>query len=122
MSILGIAPSTSPTSLEEKQEQLRSDVSRRVDVLYLQMKGTFNQLYDLIWNNPSGLTPQESVDAFGPQAIRLFQLAGLMQDTLNTAKPNSVTQVTPMAPTFNADGTVTLAPRDPGPTDPPTAD
>jgi len=83
-----------------------------------QRVNTYNQIFNLIWNNAQGLTPQEVVAALGTNAAVLFALAAQEQSIL----PAAVAQVNPVATvslpsppagwtvTPNADGSVALTP------------
>lgn len=69
----------------------------------------FINQYNVLWNNTEGYTAQEILNGFGADATSLFQLAGLVQNLVNTVSPDTLTQLPLQTPTFNEDGTVNLS-------------
>src|ERR1700733_10468042 len=76
---------------------------------YQRLQNILNRGTQLIWNNPNGLTPQESINLYGPNGVALVQLSGLLCGLLGaigSTTPNPVPAGWALAP--NADGTVTI--------------
>jgi len=64
--------------------------------------------FDLVWNNPMGLTPQEALNALGTDAGQLLTFAETLKATINTLAPGTITQAAPHNVTVNQDGTATV--------------
>lgn len=69
---------------------------------------SFTRIFNIVWNNRNGLTPQQVCDALATDAGSLFALAGGLQAVINTAQAGSLTLTPPKAVTVNSDGTVTI--------------
>ena len=95
------------SDVEYQQCQVQINIESAMKDLHGRMVFTFNQVMDLVWNNPN-LTPQQVMDAFGPRAAELFQLAGLCQNTIETALPGTNLLQPTVVFTINNDGTVTV--------------
>ena len=67
-----------------------------------------NALWNMIWNNRLGFTPQQIFDQFGTEASELFVFSGQMQTMLVSINSEYVPLVPPYNYTINADGTVTV--------------
>lgn len=66
-------------SKEQKSERTRAEIEKLLltgcDELYLRSKFIF----DLVWDNKHGLTPQEVFDSFGTEALSFAKLFGLTE-------------------------------------------
>lgn len=98
-------------TLEAKQEKLRNRVSRQSQQTFQGLRNTYTEIFNSMWNNRQGLTPQEAFDALGTEAGELFKFAGIMLATLEAAKPGSTDDL-PKGDTskytINQDGTVSV--------------
>ena len=87
--------------------QAQQAIETKMRELHAQMVSYFNQIMTLVWSHPT-LTPQQIMDQYGTNAHNLFDMAGLCQQTIESALPNT----TLLGPTYNftinADGTVTI--------------
>ena len=103
----------SPTdSLETRQARTATRLSRRMINGETQLLRSFSALYQEVWQNPDGLTPQQVCDALGSRAASLFVVAGTMSNALYTIDPaglgTMVNMPTGYTVTLHADGTATL--------------
>lgn len=63
----------------------------------------------VLWDSPTGVSPQLVLDELGPEALVLFQLSGALEDFLESVKPGVCGEVgCPYEFTVNPDGTITL--------------
>ena len=68
----------------------------------------FTDLWERLWSNPDGLTPQEVCDSLGKDASQLFQLAQEVQTMISALNPGAIPMVAPYKYTINPDGSVTI--------------
>lgn len=85
-------------------------VKRVLNGLNAQLKMQHTAAYNMIWNNPY-FPAQEIVNAFGADAIPLFQLSSALQDILAAADPGYEFMVPDYALTIHTDGSIELVPR-----------
>lgn len=111
MGILDLPPSQDPTTLENKKQRTALVIRNSVLMLFAQMKNGYEQNHTQVWENPDGLTPQQVCDALGSDAVELFTLASVLANTVNHAKPDTITGSVPdgVTATPNEDGTVTIS-------------
>ena len=76
--------------------------------MYSKMLRQHQQLWDLLWNNPSGLTAQEVLDEYGSDAAQFFIISQGIQTMLVQAMTGYVPIVPPFPYVINPDGTVTI--------------
>jgi hypothetical protein len=96
------APKLNKTQAKAK---VRTRVITGVRGLFDRMLNEFVTDVGLVWQNEDGLTPDEALEALGPDGVEIFRLAAILKDAINAAKPNTITQVTPdVIP--HADGTI----------------
>ena len=93
---------------EQKQERTAMQIAKKSYETYAALIGTYKDLQQKVWNNPSGLTPQEVFDSLGTNAGELFTLSALLVQTVNSVKPNTLNPAQPYEYTINEDGTVTV--------------
>ena len=109
MSLISNIP-TGPT--EPTTEQLIARTNSRIKKvslnIYKTMENRHESVWDLIWNNKDGLTPQEILDSFGSDAAELFLFSGSIQAMLASAGAGYVPVETPNEFVVNGDGTVTV--------------
>ena len=93
---------------EEKIHDLRTEITKVSTRLYSKMQRRHMELFNLIWENPEGLTAQEIFDEYGADAKDFFIMSQGIQGLLYQAGG----AYTPLAPpyeyTLNTDGTVTV--------------
>ena len=94
-------------SSEEALAQTIKSIKNSSTQLFNQMVQNYNSNVNRVWNNQYGLTPQQVLTGFGPDASGLFGLANKLADTINYAIPNTIT-IGSLPVTFNQDGTVTV--------------
>ena len=93
---------------EQKVQRLVQRVKGQSTMQFQQLVRSFIDNYNLVWNNPEGLTPEEVLNGFGKDATSLFQASVALQTMINTIVPGTLTQTALKPVTFNEDGTVTL--------------
>jgi len=92
---------------EELAFQAKSRVLAGVNSAYNQMVSLYSQAQLLIFSNPDGLTPQEVLAAFGPDAAELLRISGIVQAAINAATPGKAKEL-PVVLAPNEDGTVSI--------------
>lgn len=95
------------TPAQAVAEQIR-DETRRLHNLIVSGHGA---IFTLLWKTPD-VDPQDVLDEFGTEATSLFQGGSDIVDLALSQDPDSIAPVDytpPRTPTFNPDGTVTLA-------------
>ena len=99
-------------SLEVRQARTAARLDRRMVYGETQLLRSFAALYQEVWQNADGLTPEQVCNALGTRAGSLFVVAGTMANALHTIDPaglgSMVTAPPGYAATIHADGTVTL--------------
>ena len=72
---------------------------------------TWRNLYEQVWANPFGLTPQQVLDLVGADAAKLFALSSQIAEMLNQIQPGCVVNAVPEGWKYavNGDGTVTVS-------------
>ena len=99
-------------SLEVRQARTAARLGRRLVNGETQLLHSFAALYQEVWQNADGLTPQQVCDALGTKAANLFVVAGTMSNALYTIDPAGLGTMVSVPPgyaaTLHADGTVTL--------------
>ena len=107
---MGLIESNEVTELtkEQKLDITEKRVRRQCKSMFAQIKNNHLLLWDLIWNNDQGLSPQEVLDKMGTDAAELFELSDSIQQLASSACMDYVAKVTPNEYTLNEDGTVTL--------------
>ena len=93
---------------EEKIHDLRQEVLKVSTRMYNKMERQHQQLWDLIWENSSGLTPQEVLDEYGTDASSFFIISESIQTLLVQVRPTYTVLETPNLYVINEDGTVTV--------------
>ncbi len=120
----GPAPTSTPTGyvdafravadapLAERQARASARLSQRMVGGEAQLLANFRALYNDVWHNVDGLTPQQVCDALGTRAGSLFVIAGTMSNALYQIDPAGLGAMVNVpagyAATIHADGTVTL--------------
>ncbi len=98
--------------LAERQVRTSVRLSQRMIGGESQLLANFRALYNDVWHNTDGLTPQQVCDALGTRAGSLFVIAGTMTNALYQIDPAGLGAMVNMpvgyAATIHADGTVTL--------------
>ena len=116
---------TATSSLADRQARTATRLSQRLTNGNAQLLMNFRSVYNEVWKNPDGLTPQQVSDALGTKADNLFVIAGTMANALYQIDPAGLgSMVGPPAGytiTGNADGTVTITLAAPAATPTPAA-
>jgi hypothetical protein len=94
-------------TLAELQARFRTGAVEMINGLYHNMTSVYMDLYNAIWFNTTGWTPQVVIDSFGHDAVELFTLAGTLKAVVNGVTPDALPDA-PLPFTMNADGTVTV--------------
>ena len=76
--------------------------------LYGQLERMHTDLFKFIWENQD-VTPEQIIEQYGVDAVTLFIVSAKIQEVLALVNPNYVSLQPTKIPTFNDDGTVTLA-------------
>ena len=104
-------PSASNT-LAERQARTVARVGQRMVGGEAQLLQHFRGLYQEVWRNPDGLTPQQVCDGLGTKAGSLFVIAGTLANALYQIDPaglgNMISVPAGYNATIHADGTVTI--------------
>lgn len=108
---------TAAAPLGDRQAHTSARLSQRMVVGETQLLGNFRALYNDVWHNADGLTPQQVCDALGARAGSLFVIAGTMANALYQIDPAGLGTMVNVPPGYtvavHADGTVTLTYRAP---------
>ena len=103
---------TPSAPLAERQSRTATRLGQRMVAGEAQLLMNFRALYNEVWQNADGLTPQQVCDALGNRASALFIIAGTMANALYQIDPAGLgTMIGPptgWTSSINADGTVTL--------------
>jgi hypothetical protein len=103
-------PEVTPLTTEEAKTAELFLVKTTINTLLIAFSKNFTTVFESIWANKNGLTPQECFDALGTDAATLLYLAGSLQNAVNTLAPGTINITTPegfqLVP--NQDGTVTV--------------
>ena len=65
-------------------------------------------MFNIVWNNQDGFTPQEILTEMGADAVELFTYSSSIQLLLASADPDYIILETPNEYVLNEDGTVTV--------------
>lgn len=101
-------PTPPVLTLAQKQAKVKSRGTSSTNILFRQMLAVFLANMKDVWANEDGLTPQQAIDAYGPDAGDAVRLADLLKTTINAANPGTITANTPATLTTNLNGTVTV--------------
>jgi hypothetical protein len=101
-------PQSQEKTIEEKKAIQKVVIKAGIQRSFDSILKNFDENFKLVWQNRQ-LTPQQVFDAFGVEAVQLFQLAGAIQQMMNTLKPGCLPQTPPKPFTINEDGTVTVS-------------
>lgn len=71
-----------------------------------QLERSHTALFNHIWNN-SATTPEEILQKYGTDAVKLFQISKAIQDILIAVNPNYKTLIPPCQVYFREDGSAT---------------
>lgn len=93
-------------TLDQKKIITKKQIEQRTFNAYKTLIETYNDLYTKVWENPMGLTPQQVFDELGTEGIELFKLSAILVETVNSAKPGTLSRAQPYEFTINPDGTV----------------
>ena len=98
--------------LAERQARASARLGQRMVGGEAQLLANFRALYNEVWHNAEGLTPQQVCDALGTRAGSLFVIAGTMANALYQIDPVGLGAMINVpagyTATIHADGTVTL--------------
>ena len=103
---------TAASPLADRQARTAARLSTRLTVGEAQLLQNFHDLYNDVWHNADGLTPQQVCDALGSKAANLFVIAGTMANALYQIDPAGLGSMASVPAGYtaasNADGTVTI--------------
>ena len=98
--------------LADREARTSARLSTRLTVGEAQLLQNFRGLYNEVWHNADGLTPQQVCDALGNKAGNLFIIAGTMANALSQIDPAGLGAMVSVPAGYtaaiNADGTVTI--------------
>jgi len=95
-------------TIEQKQELVTAQIEQQAFKAHSTLVKTYQDLYDRVWENRLGLTPQQVFDGLGTQGVELFKLSHLLVTIVNSAQPGTIKLIQPYEYTINPDGTVTV--------------
>lgn len=61
-------------TLEQKQSQLAGQIENDINNCFRNILSTMGRIFDRIWKNQDGLTPQQAFDSFGGNGAQLCLL------------------------------------------------
>lgn len=103
------------TTLEGKQTQAALIISKQIEATNNSVAAQVNGLKNIVFRNPSGLTPQQVCDAIGTDAVKVMQAWQAAYTMIQIFKPGGLSMEVPTtadgrAQTIvpNQDGTVTI--------------
>lgn len=103
---------TAAAPLADRETRTAARLGQRMVGGETQLLTNFRALYNEVWHNADGLTPQQVCDALGVRASSLFVIAGTMSNALYQIDPAGLGAMVNVpagyAATLHADGTVTL--------------
>lgn len=103
---------TASAPLADRQARTSTRLGQRMVSGETQLLTNFRALYNEVWHNADGLTPQQVCDALGTKAADLFVIAGTMAGALYNIDPAGIGTMVNVpagyAATPHADGTVTI--------------
>lgn len=106
---MSLLNNTTELTTAQKQNRAAQAIQSQASNLFTNMGRTYEQISNIVFNNPQGLTPQEVLDGLGTNAAELLSLSDLLVQTVNTAAPDTITPGYPATLTANPDGTVTVS-------------
>lgn len=95
-------------TLTQRQAKTTHQIKTIASNFFQYSVNIYGNLFELFWNNPNGLTPQEVADALGAEAADLFISGNRLKDFINETKENSINYNAPNYFTINPDGTVEI--------------
>ena len=106
MSLINII--TKEPTTEELLTLMKNRVKNNSRRIFNNVRQQHTNIFDTIWNNPNGFSPQEVLDEFGTDAVELFTFSLSIQTMLTQADPTYIYLNTPNLYTLNDNGTVTV--------------
>ena len=98
----------SPLSLTEKQAMAKKRMVNQMRQLWSQMKTQYEQLFNQLWHNPQGLTPQQVFDSFGTESVEFFTLGLGLYQFMNTLVPGTIELDAPYPYEIQPDGSIVV--------------
>ena len=121
---VAVFQTTAASPLTDREARTATRLSTRLTTGEAQLLQNFRSLYNEVWHNADGLSPQQVCDALGSKASNLFVIAGTMANALYQIDPAGLGTMVRVpagyAATVNADGTVTITYTAPAATPTPT--
>lgn len=93
---------------DAKQQIAAQTIVTQLNTMLSKITTGYSAIFDRVWNDPNGLTPQQVCDALATNAGQLFLLASSLKTLVNSAKSNAITLTEPNQFTIDQDGTVTI--------------
>ena len=111
-------------ALADRQARTGTRLGQRLIAGETQLLANFRGLYNEVWHNADGLTPQQVCDALGTRAGSLFVIAGTMANALYQIDPAGLGSMVNVPAGYTAaihdDGTVAITYTAPAPISAPT--
>lgn len=95
--------------LADKQASERAVIQQVMSGALANLAGAAQSIFNKVWKNSLGLTPQQVFDSFGVDAGTLHSMLGEVSSLCNSVKAGSLNLVEPKVVTIHQDGTVTVA-------------
>jgi hypothetical protein len=105
------SPSPAPSISVAHLQQLEAmKIRMTVNQDFKQLTRDTTMMFNEIWNNPKGLTPQQVFTALGTDAGALHAFYLNEVSFLNSVVAGTITLTEPHSVTVNSDGTITVGP------------
>ena len=105
MSILG---PEEQCSIQQRQNITANRIRQNSKQLLHNIKHRYETLFNSVWNNSLGLTPQEVLDSIGGDAYELFVYSDMVKQWISRVDPDYNPPQSPKEFRINQDGTVTV--------------
>ena len=93
-------------SITDRQSRVAQNIRMQTFHFFTDVKKRYETLFNIVWNNPLGLTPQQALDGMGSNAVELFQYSDLLRTMLTQVDESYIPPQTPNKVSINEDGTV----------------
>jgi len=95
-------------SVAERQARVAQNIRIQTFRFFTDIKKRYETLFNIVWDNPLILTPQEVLDGMGTNAVELFQYSDIMRSMLMQVDASYTPPQVPNQVSINPDGTVTV--------------
>jgi hypothetical protein len=103
-----VDPNAPSLTLTQKQALEKNKITQAMNAHFKLSISTATNMFNELWNNPQGLTPQQVLDSLSTNAASFVQGLGALITTINTLYPGAVSLTPPHSITINSDHTATV--------------